>query len=474
MLSSDWNFKINAFEALLLSGKQSQVAAEVTQVIAKKPPREVLAPLAAIARRAGFPYLALSVLQPIFRSEGRKALSPPTPFEAFVYGSVLVVLGAKTEGLNLLESIDPNEHPEVLLFQANSKISDWDYQNAKPLLEKFLCYNNLKPIQRLVGNLNLCSCYIVLEKPKKFNKVLTESYQLAETASARHLMLSLVELESQYFFYQKNYQKTQAVIGKYNSRVIERPKTIFEALLRKWDLLSLAYLNDTRKKQNTIIEELHNFAIYCKANKYWEIYRDCDFHYGLLSGKFEHVLKSYFGSPSKEYRKNLQHQIKGTIDIPKNWINSDGNQNNKFINRTEATFGFTQLSKPYKRSWNLFFLLTKDLYKPMSLAKLFNDLFPGEYFVKSLAAHRIQQQLSELRSTFLKNNLDLKVNIEQNTYQLHATPLSYMILKIHYLKIVMSISFLFFKVKIKSISHLMKYKPFSIFPAPKLYALSKT
>lgn len=421
MLNSDWHFLIDQIEALLLARKQSQVAIEVKKLVAKKPPREALAPLAAISRRAGFPYLALSILQPIFRNDGRQILSPPSRYESFVYGSVLVVLGAKTEGLNLLEKIDSNEQPDVLLFQANSKISDWQYQNAKPLLEKFLSFDNLKPLQRLVGNLNLCSCYIVLGKPQKFKRLLKESYRLADDTGASHLKLSIVELESQFYFYQKEYLKTQSVIKKYYPNPIEKPATIFEALLRKWDLLSLAKLHSKQGSDNTIVKSIKDFALYSKENKYWEIYRDCDFHYGLLSGKKEYVYRAYYGSPSQDYRKNLLQQLKNQIEIPNQWVNSKNIDNTEFINRTEATLGSKQLTDPYSRSWNLFYLLTQDLYKPVSLARLFNDLFPGEYFVKSLSAHRIQQQIGELRNILQSQNLNFDLNIEKSTYHLIDT-----------------------------------------------------
>lgn len=417
MLDANWIHYLERLEALLLARKQLQVSLELKKLLASNPPREAMAPLAAIARRAGHPYLALRILQSLFRQEGRVLTVKPTDKEVFVYGSALIVLGAKTEGLKLFQTIDPKNQPDILLFQANSYISEWRYQEAKIVLEEYLSRQGLKPLQRLVGNLNLCSCYIVIGRAQKFLKLLRESYQLAEVARATHLKLSVIELEAQFYFYQNEFTRAQQIIKTYFPQGHKAPATIFEALLRKWDLLSLAYLSQNKEERLQIIHAVSDLADYCHQHQFWEVYRDCDFHFGLLSESRTNICRAYFGTPYKEYRKNLLQQTKGKFNLPKMWKSSDSNSELS-LNRTTAKMGKQVIIEPYKRSWNLFFLLSQDLYRPISLGQLFNDLFPGEYFVKSLAAHRLQQLIGDLRSLFLTQNIQAEIQVNKNSYRL--------------------------------------------------------
>lgn len=415
--SVNWSHCLSELEAFLLARKPAQVFLGIKKLLTQKSPRETLAPMAALARRAGYPYLALRILQPLFRQEGRIRESP-TSYESFVYGSALIVVGAKTEGLKLFQTIDPESQPEVLLFRANSFITEWRYQEAQTILEEYLSKFDLKPLQRLVGNLNLCSSYIVLKKPQKFRRLIQESYRLAAETKATHLNLSVVELEAQFYYSQNNLIQAQQIIKQTFPQGIKVPTTIFEALLRKWDLLSLAKLSRHPEERMQIVAALGDLAHQCQQRQFWEVHRDCDFQLGLLTGNKTPIYRAYFGSPYKEYRKILLAQVKGKVDIPSSWISSETDSSESVLQRATGKLGDKVIFEPFRKPWNLLFLLSQDLYRPLSLGRLFNDLFPDEYFVKSLAAHRIQGLIGELRSLFLTHGLEAEIQVQRNSYQL--------------------------------------------------------
>lgn len=423
MTVSEWAQILKDIEGLLLQRKNLLVSQEIDRFMVKKPPRECLSKFAALARRAGFSYQSLRILQPLFRKEGRSINLNTSTHEKTIYGSALIVVGAKDEGLRLLEEIDPKEQPEALSFKATAKISEWKYSEALPILEDYLNNYELSPLQRLVGALNLSSCYIVANKPQKFKRLIKDCYQLAEQTKAQHLRLSIVELEAQFYYSQNEFNRSQQIIRKSFPNGIQEPSTVFEALLKKWDLLSLSQISQGRNEQRNIYEAIGQLGQVCKHKQYWEVYRNCDLQYGLLTDQETKVYKAYFGSPYKEYRKKLLGQIKGRFDIPDWWINKSSDSNSIFaLNRTTASCGNDVIIEPFKKSWNLFFLLSQDLYRPVSLGYLFNELFPEEYFAKRLAAHRVQQLLLGLRKAFNSKDLTIDIQAKHTNYRLIDIP----------------------------------------------------
>ena len=102
-----------------------------------KVPRDQLAPLANIARRVGFHRFALSLLCPILRSQ-EPLLVPPTDSEKVEYAAALMRAGSLNESKSLLSELDPEKNPDVLFHRALLKIQTWNYQEAIPLLTKYI------------------------------------------------------------------------------------------------------------------------------------------------------------------------------------------------------------------------------------------------------------------------------------------------------------------------------------------------
>jgi hypothetical protein len=93
--------------------------------------------VAQLFRRVGLNHQGLKILNPIVRPSGAK-INQSTDEERAEYGVLLINMGVYHEGLILLDEVNVNEVPQALLFKSFGLFSQWDYQKAIPLIEKYI------------------------------------------------------------------------------------------------------------------------------------------------------------------------------------------------------------------------------------------------------------------------------------------------------------------------------------------------
>ena len=114
--------------------------------------------LAAVARRAGLPYLTLRLLAPFVRPPPRHSVQA-SEAEKAEYAAALVRVGASREAMGLLGELNGKAVPQVFLYKAHAHITQWEYSLAIPMLQNYL-KASLDDYQRIVGKVNLASAFV--------------------------------------------------------------------------------------------------------------------------------------------------------------------------------------------------------------------------------------------------------------------------------------------------------------------------
>src|SRR4051812_18319008 len=94
-------------------GRPGVAAALLREIPLKEVRRTDSARFAALATRAGVPSIALRLLNPVVRPEKGKLDAPATSQESVEYAAALQGVGAVTESLGILQSIDPERAPNA-------------------------------------------------------------------------------------------------------------------------------------------------------------------------------------------------------------------------------------------------------------------------------------------------------------------------------------------------------------------------
>lgn len=130
-------------------------------------PREKFATLANLLRRSGLIDRGLRLLNEIVRSDSK--LIVPTPEERLEYAMLLVRKGAIHEARELLGTVSADTHPDVLLYEIFTLIPEWRYRETIPLLTQYIDRIPDRPLQQLVGKVNLVAAYIFCIEVEKLS-----------------------------------------------------------------------------------------------------------------------------------------------------------------------------------------------------------------------------------------------------------------------------------------------------------------
>src|ERR1041385_7234845 len=104
--------KIDEFIRL---GQVTHARAELRHFRQRKIPRALALSVAALARRAALPEVAIRILHPIVRPPNPSAL-PASDMEKAEYAAALTYIGASDEALGLLQRLDGEKVPAVRLY----------------------------------------------------------------------------------------------------------------------------------------------------------------------------------------------------------------------------------------------------------------------------------------------------------------------------------------------------------------------
>lgn len=299
---------IQYIDGLIRAGRSAKARSELSRHRPHSFTRAERFELAAVARRAALPWLTLRILTPVVRPSTKKSVTATTREKA-EYAAALVRVGAGREGAEILASLDSNEFPQVLLYRAHALFTQWEYQPAIPVLEKYLS-KDLDSYQRLIGEINLASAYVHERHYTHAENLLAHLEQSTRKQNLSALYGNTLERLAELAIDRKEWVKAEHHLAQ-AEKAVEQAAGFDAFFVRKWRSILHLFLNTKRS-----LPEFEAFKLVAIENRHWETVRECDAFRAIICQDRDLFLKVYFGTPYASYRERLRTDFKAPITIP--------------------------------------------------------------------------------------------------------------------------------------------------------------
>lgn len=367
-----------------------------------------------LARRLNLPFLALKILHPIVRPTGR-IKKIPTSKETLEYAASLTKAGACKEALDLLNTLDPRQDPEIYLYRAFAVISWWDYSQAISHLEQYLKTPALSDYTRLIGLVNLAAS-LVHEEKEEAESTLLNTLDLSQ-GKYEFIYAHTLKLMAEHMVNRKNWKSAKHYLALAEN-TLQHASPLEKLLVKKWNGIIRLYEYKNRKQVTSLLNPIRKKALQLK---HWETLRDCDFHEMVVTQSRPLFDRLHFGTPYESYRKRLR-QINHSFDIPPyyDWVLNHKKGKPKrldlFSSGAQKRFGL----KAGQQHFRLLSVLVSDFYRPFRVLQIYGQLFPDEYFNIS-STNRIHQTIKRLREHLSQKQIPLSIEEIQGFYKLIPT-----------------------------------------------------
>jgi hypothetical protein len=398
-------------EKELRSGNVEIVKKALAKINGKKIPRNSVFRVANLLRRIGHYRTALRLLAPVIHPN--TALAQKASQEELVeYAANLIRLGIAGEALKILNSVQNQKVPEVLLYKAFSWVISWDYPKAIILLKEYLSSPGISAYQQIVAKINLASYYVQNFETEEAKKVLNEILEIPniETqkqnlAYAYQTYAELSVLSGDFKNAKKFLEKAKGYLSHYRYSLYNRQwSSILEVLQTKGSEESLQKLAEIKSEAAT--------------KKVWEVVRECDLFAALVRHDEERLLYLYFGTPHELFRERILKLYDKTLLIPKEYIWHEG------ANKPAAVFDLQENAtlKKGQLLHKLLQTLASDFYRPFKMETLCSRLFPDEIYSPGQTPAKVYDLVSRLRHVFKKHGIALEIVASgKNEFKLDVT-----------------------------------------------------
>lgn len=397
-------------EALLRAGKTQDVARHLHSLKPGDIPPEWRRSYASICRRAGLLTLGLKLLSPSVRDHSLPAGSRVQPADLAEYGALLWRVGAVSEALSVLESVDSREAPEALLYQAFCYFSQWEYSETLPILEMYL----RAPINNyasLVGCVNLCAAFVGSRRYTSARELLNSNLELTRHGEFWRLHGNCLELSAQVHIAEGEFAKARLDLDR-AAQLLSDNRITDELYIRKWRAILKAH-------ESGDISDLRAFRAEAVQRENWESVREADLFmlkFKFDQEKFEHLI---FGTPFIPYRERVMAELSRK---PANASYIYGDPSGPVLDVATATMkGVHAEIRPGALIHRVIEALLKDLYRPIGLGAFFSALFPGEYFDPYSSPNRVHQLVRRTRKWFERNGFPVAILSTESGYNLKIT-----------------------------------------------------
>lgn len=393
----------------LVSGYQLKQARELLKKLpVEAVPKKLRADFASLARRAGLNKLSIKILHHnIFGT------SHPDPKDVVEYSSGLRKLGLMNQALTLLSQI-PKFH-ESHLHKAFCHISCWDYKNAHDDLFRFVNYKDVEPGKKLVGDLNLVSCLIELNRLDEASTLLDSVTARAQEKS-RHLYLNCLEFRGQIHIQAGHFEKAKEVLGQ-AAALSQSEEGTTNLFIEKWHLISRCRDNELTGKSS----EIQAFRSKIRRQGHWETLRDFDWQIAKITKDPNAVNYIYYGTPFMNFRNYINTTFPAT-NFAQSWLWKDTNTSGE-VTTTFDIFDYSSVPMPYGMGLHrLCLLLASDLYRPWSVERLFNVLFASEHYNPFSSHKKVYRLLDKLGKALESNDIPLLLQSTDYGYRIRLKP----------------------------------------------------
>lgn len=378
---------VTQLERLTKQGDSRKVLEIIDNLVLKKIPRNLAAPLAQICFRNSLYLQSIKILNPIVCSTIQ--ISPsPHPNEIIAYSSALVSLNMNREAQNLLKQIDTDAYPEALLIRAFSYFGEWNYEKPIPLLKKFCTNPRVSSYRQIVGKVNLAAAYTTTSRQTEAENLLNELLQITKDKKYRLLQGNTLELLAQLEIQKKNYKKALDFINEAKN-VLPDSHSIYFFFLKKWECICLLLLTPDSLNALQMCEKIKSESI---DRGHWETARDIDLYISFATHNINLLQKILQGTPNPLYLKKIEILFGRKISFDQKFtLKSDQSQTN-----IQSSVYFEEIISDFKTNKyqvQLFYLLTRDFYRPANFGYLFSKLYPNERFNPLTSEKRILNQI---------------------------------------------------------------------------------
>lgn len=361
-----------------------------------------LVAFANLARRAGLADLGVLLLNPLVRP--RKRVRTPAPSEVAEYAACLYQIGVHREASELLKTLNPQEIPQALLFQAFLLFAKWDYESSIPLLEKYISLQDVNAYSYCVGLVNLVDAYESVEHPN-FEKELKHTLDL--TAQRNHVFLHgvLTKIAARAAVWRNDYKNADLWLEK-SWRLLKDVNTLDGLFVKKWRAILQLRQNGA---SGEIQETFKSLAVEAVQFRHWETLRELDLHWGLQTSD-ENLLKKVFaGTPHPSYRQRIQ-KLYPQIKVEQFSWNISGHEN---ALEWDIRSFYPQKLKPGQIMDRLLKLFMSDFYSPFRVSQIHDALYANQYWNPHSSPDRVHQVIFRLRAWLKQQKIPLEI-AEQN------------------------------------------------------------
>ena len=386
-----------ACEEWIRNGRSHEAVRALERLNLTLIPRAHRRSLANLARRADLYDLGLRILTPIMSPE-----CDPTNYERAEYGALLHKIGANDEALEILCSINPDEVPEVLLFQGYCHFGQWNSEAAVAPLEVYCHHSKVTGYQRSLGQLNLLTALVSAKLFFRAHHLIKE-LEPAIAGRFPRLEASFAQIRAELAILQDDFLEADRQLKI--AETFLNDKSSDHLFLRKWR----AVMHLVRNGDSAPLRQI---AVEAADASQWETVRSCDYQLLKFAGTQKLFEDLYAGTPIAAYRAALVRVTGGRFQLPTVSVRGTGEQ---VFNLTTGEIDGEDIFARKKNLHKMLLALSADAYRPLRIGGIFLSVFPGEHFDIFSTPDRLHQLMFRLRSVLKSAGGPVDI-VEQNRF----------------------------------------------------------
>lgn len=412
---------LKEIEDLIKAGSFAQARQQISSLNFKKIPRFDVEKTANLAYRCNLPNISIRILGS-FMGDKRGIHSTLNESETAEYAIALSRLGATKEAKKWLESLKSLLGPKPILYKAFIHITEWEYDKALELLEKYETLPEITDYQKLVAQTNIAAAHVFLQNWKQAEVTLKKLIEVTKANSHTLLLSNAYELSAQACIFQKQYAQAQKYLNLGKTLSVKTGSSA-ELYIQKWSYLLGLY----QKPNDMAFDGLMEMRKRSWEMGLWESVRECDFYFAKFHKDKELLHFVFFGTPHESYRNSFMTKLERPIAVPEDFVFSLSQEPRRYVKGDVfdvASLCLNDSEKPLAKPGSLFdrliHALTLDFYRPQRLGSLFTHLYPEEYYDPLHSPDRIHQVMKRFRQWIKKNDLPMEVKSLDGTYRLQT------------------------------------------------------
>ena len=414
------NKRFVRLDDMIRQGRGQEAISEIVELGEKRLPREDRVYLANLARRVGHSELSLKWLNRIVRGEASRSKTVATRDEKIEYAAALIQVGVIREARKLLETIDTVD-ADVLLQFAFTHFREWNYREARIVLDRALKFAGLPKYTRLILNSNYAACLVHLDLRSEYAELLPTLLKETNSDVYKRLNLSVMQLVAEGAIQRQDWAQAESYLKKIEM-AHEQESALLQLYVRRWRWVLKAERGGIERR--VLLTELNALKREAQRLGDFETLRDLERRRARLTANENLFRKVYRGTPHAAYRKDLE------IEFKKQFGKELGLQLNmalhlkgyaKDLRSVSTRIASSKLSLKYgQKLHRALRALLDDFYNPPSLASFHDKVFEESYYNPLSSPNRVHQLLRRLRRELESLKLPLEIEVKGKLIYLRA------------------------------------------------------